>query len=80
MKAAGSTTVRHTYIKFEPGQFADVQNARLRLYMSNGDQRTIASRFVSDDTWTESGITWDNKPAFGTAGPSAVSDDEDFAE
>lgn len=80
VKAAGSTTVRHAYLKFEPGQFGDVEKAGLRLYMTNGDQRTIRSRFVADDSWTEGGITWDNKPAFGTAGPSTVTDDEDFAE
>lgn len=66
---------RESYLKFDlSGITETVTNATLRLKVNNDDAGpTHALRFVSDDSWSESTITWNNKPATGTSLGSATS-------
>jgi hypothetical protein len=42
-----------------------VKSAVLRLYVANGSSDGPAAFQVPDATWTETGITWNNRPALG---------------
>jgi hypothetical protein len=63
----GSTNNRIAYLKFSLGAAAaPVQRATLRLYgnstTANSNDGALA---VADTSWTETGITWGNKPPAG---------------
>ncbi len=64
---------RTSYLKFSLGAVTNVHSAKLRLYGLNIDNTTtiyVAVFGVSNDSWTESGITFNNAPA---ATPGALS-------
>ena len=67
---------RYSYLKFDLGAVATVNTARLRLYgLTSGGANiaadnnvTVSVYAVSNTSWTETGINWNNKPATsGTA-------------
>ena len=69
---AGSN--RETYLKFDISTISAITNAKLRLYgnlIDTSGSNVPASVYpISVTTWVESGngsITWNNKPAAGTA-------------
>jgi subtilisin family serine protease len=78
VKNSNSTTpgnTRITFLRFPiSGLAGTVTGAKLRLY----GQRPVASTVVdsvyavSDLTWNEKGITFDNKPALGTKQPGGI--------
>ena len=52
-----------SYIRFAvSGVSGTVQSARLRLFVTNGSSNG-PSIYGTDNTWTETGITWNNRPA-----------------
>ncbi len=52
-----------SYLRFNvTGVTGTVQSARLRLFVRNGSSNA-PSIYPTDNTWTETGITWNNKPA-----------------
>ena len=52
-----------SYIRFVvSGVTGTVQSARLRLYVKNGSSNG-PSIYGTDNSWTETGITWNNRPA-----------------
>ena len=52
-----------SYIRFTvSGVTGAVQNATLRLYVTNGSSNG-PSLYLTDNSWTETGITWNNRPA-----------------
>ncbi len=67
-----------SYLKFDVGSWGGrtIESAVLRLRVSTsgsvGSQRV---RLVTNDAWTERGLTWSNRPAvggsIGTLGPSS---------
>jgi glucose/arabinose dehydrogenase len=62
---------RHTYIRFDASTVTGtISSAVLRIYGRLSDNRStnipVAVYAVSNTTWTEAAITWDNKPATGT--------------
>lgn len=66
----GSTTsgyARSPYLKFSlSGLTGSVTSAKLRVYGNNTENTTTIATSVyrvTTDTWTESGITWNNAPA-----------------
>ena len=71
---------RAIYMRFNLASVSgSVTNAKLRLYTQEWRAGTttdtkVAVRFVSTDTWTETGITWNNKPATGEVLSAGVSD------
>jgi glucose/arabinose dehydrogenase len=71
VKKNGSTSLnRQTYLKFNLGSVTSIASARLRLYGSLTDTRnsrvTVNVYGASNTGWTESGLTWNNKPAAGS--------------
>ena len=58
-----------SYLKFEPGSIPgviDKATLRLKVKRKDGDREHVV-RYVNDDSWTESAITWNNKPGVGVA-------------
>lgn len=56
---------RQTYLKFDLGSVtANANSVKLKIYgaITEGTQADYKIYSVLDDSWTESGITWDNKP------------------
>jgi hypothetical protein len=54
---------QESYLLFTVGGLSGpVQSARLRLFVTNGSSNG-PSIYLTNNTWTESGITWSNRPA-----------------
>ena len=61
---------RQTYFIFSLGSLTGtIKSAKLLLYAADVEATgaTLSIYPVSDDTWTETGITWNNKPSYGTS-------------
>jgi parallel beta-helix repeat protein len=68
LMVAGGTASFETYIKFTvSGLTGVVQNAKLRLYVTNGTVDGPAV-YGTNPTWTETALTWNNRPAITSAG------------
>ncbi len=71
---------RAVYMRFNLSAVSGpVTNAKLRVYTQewNGGTATdvkVGVKFVSNDTWTETGITWNNQPATGEVLSAGVSE------
>lgn len=68
LKKDGTGYSREVYLQFDLDSVQlPVSNAVLRLYCSYGNTTAESSQWqlslVPDNNWTESGITWNNKPA-----------------
>lgn len=66
---SGSSVNRETYMRFDLSSLAgrSVQAAELRLSSTEADtSATAQTHLVTNDAWSETGITWNNKPAFTT--------------
>jgi hypothetical protein len=65
-REGGGTTVTYkSYLKFVvSGLDGAPTSAVLRLFVNEGGAATVVS--TTDNSWTETGITWDNAPAAGT--------------
>jgi hypothetical protein len=62
---------RQAYMKFDVSPFSSaVSSARLKFKVTGTDADTATTNYqvllVSNDTWTEDGLTWNNKPATST--------------
>ena len=67
IRVDGSPTVR-SYLRFNiQGLSGTVTSATLRVYANSALSAGYDAYRVSDNTWTETGITYNNAPAFGTA-------------
>lgn len=56
-----------SYLKFDvTGISGTVTHATLRVFAYDGSDAGGSAFAVSDNGWTETGITWNNKPAFGS--------------
>jgi len=54
---------QESYIRFTvSGVTGAVQNATLRLFVTNGSPNG-PSLYLTDNSWSETGITWNNRPA-----------------
>jgi hypothetical protein len=72
---AGST--RETYLRFDLSTApATIASAKLRLFGRLGDtsSASLATQVfgASNTTWTETGLTWDNKPATGASALGSI--------
>lgn len=67
---------RRAYLKFDISSFSSsISSAKLRLFGSLNDTGSILfnANSISDTSWTESGITWNNAPSLGsTIGTATV--------
>jgi hypothetical protein len=73
VKKIGSTSyARQAYVKFDLNHVngANVTSAKLYVYGKVvdgvGTTSNVEAHGVSDDSWTESGINWNNKPALSS--------------
>jgi len=67
--------LRSSYLKFSLGTVANVRSATVRLYGFNKDNTStinVALLGVNDDSWTETGITFNNAPAASSTSLSSV--------
>ncbi|BDD08505.1 hypothetical protein FUAX_09370 [Fulvitalea axinellae] len=62
--------VRRAYLKFDLGQIpsgATIESATLKLGVASSNSSALSTAFeirrVTNDSWTETGITWGNMPA-----------------
>ena len=77
---AGVAWGKHTrsYLKFDLSEYVTITSAvlylktRYEMGPGGGDSRSIAAYFVSDDTWAEGTLTWDDQPAPGATALSTV--------
>ena len=69
----GSTATnfsRRSYLKFPLSGVSNIVSAKLRVYGNNTESTTaisVSAHGITDDSWTESGITWNNAPSSSTA-------------
>lgn len=60
-----------SYLRFAVTGVGSVTSAKLRVYATTGSANGPAAYAVADTTWSETGITWSNRPA-----RSAAADDK----
>ena len=72
---------RQSYLKFDLSSISgEVASAKLCVYGIASGGSTVSSVYgVYDDTWSETGITWNNKPAAAGSALSAVNITEQWA-
>ncbi len=71
--ASGYT--RTSYLKFSLSNVSSVSSAKLRIYGHNIENTTtisVSAYGVNSDSWTETGITFNNAPAASTAALSSA--------
>jgi Carbohydrate binding domain/Cellulase (glycosyl hydrolase family 5) len=68
LRSKGSPAVA-SYMKFDLRSLAakTITSAKLRMKVTNTSADKHAVRFASDTSWSESAITWNNRPALGPA-------------
>jgi hypothetical protein len=66
-RASQTKDTHESYLKFNVGQPCTVTSVRLRLYgqLSSSGNLNVAVYGVPVTTWTETGTTWNNRPAAG---------------
>ena len=53
-----------SFIRFTvSGATGSVQNARLRVYITSNNSANGPAAYAANNSWTETGITWNNRPA-----------------
>lgn len=60
---------RYTYLKFSLNSSVPINSAKVRLYGSNTEDTTLVKIFaygITNDSWTEKDITWNNAPVAQT--------------
>ncbi len=59
---------RDAYFKFDLSSVGDINNAKLRIFAATSAAGSVSTSVypVSNTTWTEAGINWNNRPALGT--------------
>lgn len=66
---------RSSFLKFSLDNVNNISSAKLRIYGRNTDNTSsisISTYGVANDSWTESGITWNNAPVASTSSLSAA--------
>jgi fibronectin type 3 domain-containing protein len=63
-QGANTSFTRITYLKFDVRALTNAQSVKLKLtpYQVDGTTVTNAFELVTNDSWTETGITWSNQP------------------
>ncbi|MGB0413636.1 MAG: DUF7594 domain-containing protein, partial [Coraliomargarita sp.] len=68
VRSSASTTGQIAFYKFDvSGLSGPVSEATLQLYSNSGSNEPVTAYAVSDNSWTENGITWSNQPTLGSA-------------
>jgi glucose/arabinose dehydrogenase len=68
-RSANAGNTRETYLRFDLSGVATVGSATLRLFgrLTAAEALQVNVHSASDTTWSEGGITWDNRPAADAA-------------
>jgi len=56
-------SIMHIYVRFSIGNVGTISSAKLRLFATDPTSQTYVVRKVSSNSWGETTITWNNKPA-----------------
>ncbi len=65
-EASSGSPTYHSYLRFKlSGLAGTVQSVTLRLFVTDASSNTTSVYPVTDTTWSELGITWDNAPSMG---------------
>ncbi len=67
--ASSASSTRWSYLRFDTSAFTGTAgSAKVRLFGRNSSTGaiTVQAFSVADNTWTETGLTWNNRPASGT--------------
>ena len=72
--ATAEPGVSYAYVMFDLSEIpGTIQSAELSLFCDNvTETQLIAVHFCSDNTWTETGITWNNIPSFNSEATNSV--------
>jgi len=65
--AGGSYEQRFGFLKFDIDVPGTIISAKLQLHNSGSKNRWVNAHHVSDSSWDESNITWNNQPDIGAA-------------
>jgi hypothetical protein len=78
LNAWNASKDRQSYLKFTvSGVSGTVTNATLKLKCKATNSGNTSVHQVTDTSWSEGGLTWNNKPAMGTAVDSAANVEAD---
>jgi chitodextrinase len=70
LRATNAPAKQETYLKFNlTGMTGTIESAKLHVYASNDASNNGPAVFLAGNSWTETGITWANRPA-QIGGPS----------
>ncbi len=58
-----SGTIIQSYVRYSIGNVGPISSAKLRFYITNGTSSGPELKKLSDTTWGETTLTWNNKPA-----------------
>lgn len=80
-----STDTRYAFLKFDLGSVSgNITSAILKMNVKSVSANSTRSAYeVSTDSWTETGLTWNNKPSIGSEIDNIAintSDDESYVE
>lgn len=69
LKVIGGSVVKVTYLKFDLSSLTgkSILSASLRLYIANGSKSVQTVNNIIDNTWQESVVTYNTRPALGSA-------------
>jgi chitodextrinase len=71
VKTDTAGSIRYSYLKFDLATVGTVTSAKLRVYGSASASTTLTA-YQAADSWTNSGLTWNNAPAAGAAAGSVA--------
>ncbi|MDP0502007.1 MAG: polysaccharide lyase family 7 protein [Verrucomicrobiota bacterium JB022] len=80
VKAEGSTSdnTRESWLQFDVGSLSGtVTEAKLRVYLAQSNGNTVHTVSSASDSWTESTLTWNNRPSVSLALDTASLSDSD---
>lgn len=70
-----SDVVAEALVEFNISGITNVSTATLNLFLTGADSgsENYTAKRITDDTWTEGGVTWNNKPSSTTTNQSTIS-------
>ncbi|HZN66578.1 MAG TPA: DNRLRE domain-containing protein, partial [Tepidisphaeraceae bacterium] len=77
-ESTDADSTRRIYLKFDLSSLATIGTAKLRLFGRLDDAiagrgTTVGVFGATNTSWTESGLTWNNSPSFGTTALATAS-------
>jgi hypothetical protein len=60
-----ASPIVNSYLRFNVSGLSGITSAKLMLYANTASPQGLSAHIVSDNTWSETGITYNNAPALG---------------